>query len=69
MIFPSVLNSDASLPNWNNITFVRGETGIFILKKYFVRFQSFYAEVMAQIQEASLYSAGLYGRVMHWGLY
>ena len=64
MIFPSVLNSDAFLPNWNNITFERGDTGIFIFKSYFDRFQSFYAEVKTQIQEASLYSAALYGRVM-----
>ena len=65
IVFPSVMNTDAQLPDWNNVNFYQRGTGKFCNIDSNYLYNSFlYAEVRIVISHADIYSAALYGRVM-----
>ena len=65
IVFPSVMNTDAQLPDWNNVNFDQREAGkIFNVDSNYLHSSSLYAEVRIEIVQANIYSAALYGRVM-----
>ena len=62
IVFPSLMNSDALLPDWSDVTFKKEENGN-ISSSSSMSLDDFFAEVQIEIDDTDMYSAALYGRV------